>query len=291
MSETAKRILSAIVTLPIYVYTFASDGFNFIPILICSLLVSLACLYEFYMICDKGDGQRPFMAWGMALGVIINIIMYVFAFGKIYGYTAYIPSFDARIIMAVVSIVITALFVIQILKMPITGAIYSLSVTIFGIMFIVFSFSHIILMKALRDGFYYILILNIVVMINDSAAYFGGRMFGKHKASFKVSPNKSWEGYFFGLLFSILAMIITSQVFEIFFGKNLFNMIEATLLGVALCITGNIGDLAESAVKRDGAIKDSGSIIPGHGGMWDVFDAMIVSLPFFYYYLVLKGVQ
>jgi len=62
------------------------------------------------------------------------------------------------------------------------------------------------------------------------------------------------------------------------------------LLGVALSVLGNLGDLIESAVKRDGSIKDSGSIIPGHGGMWDVFDALIFSMPLFYYYLMLKGV-
>ena len=93
------------------------------------------------------------------------------------------------------------------------------------------------------------------------------------------------------MLFSILAMIITSQVYAVFFGRNLFSMIEAAILGIILGILGDLGDLIESAIKRDGAIKDSGSIIPGHGGMWDVFDALIFVFPLFYYYLVLKGVQ
>jgi phosphatidate cytidylyltransferase len=127
-------------------------------------------------------------------------------------------------------------------------------------------------------------------MLNDTGAYFGGVFFGRHKAKFKVSPNKSWEGYFSGLLFSIVGMIIFSQVFEVFFAKNLFSVIEAAALGIVFCFIGNIGDLVESAIKRDGSIKDSGSLIPGHGGVWDVFDSMFVSFPLFYYYLVIKGV-
>ena len=85
-------------------------------------------------------------------------------------------------------------------------------------------------------------------------------------------------------------MIISPQVLKIFFGRDLgFGILEAALVGIGLSLLGHLGDLVESAVKRDGSIKDSGSIIPGHGGMWDVFDALIFSMPFYYYYLVLKG--
>ncbi len=145
-------------------------------------------------------------------------------------------------------------------------------------------------MKAFNDGFYYILILNIVIMINDTGAYFGGVLFGKHKTNFAVSPNKSWEGYFSGFLISIIAMIVCNEIFHSSNGASFFTLLEAACLGAFLSIIGHIGDLAESAIKRDSVIKDSGSIIPGHGGMWDVFDALIFALPFFYYYLVLKGV-
>lgn len=291
MSETSKRILSAIIGLPAYVFMFTTDSLMYIPILAASTIISLVCLYEFYQICDRGEGRRPFFVAGMVLGGLVNILMYLFAFGKVFGYASLVPPFDARFLLALIVAVMTILFAVQIFQRPIEGGIYSMAVTIFGVVFIVFSFSHIILMKALKDGFYYIFILSLVVMINDSGAYFGGVTFGKHKANLKVSPNKSWEGYFSGLLASILGMMVTSLIFESFCGKNLFTMVEAALLGIGLSVIGNIGDLIESAIKRDGAIKDSGSLIPGHGGIWDVFDSLIVTMPFFYYYLVLKGVQ
>jgi len=84
-------------------------------------------------------------------------------------------------------------------------------------------------------------------------------------------------------------MIILNQVILSNYQVELFSLPEAAFLGLLLSVFGNLGDLAESAVKRDGEIKDSGSIIPGHGGMWDVFDALIFTIPIFYYYIIISG--
>lgn len=291
MNETSTRILSAVVALPVYCFLVVTDLFYSLPILIASLIISLGCLYEYYQISSRDEGNRPFIGAGMVMAAVVNIIMYLYAFGKVYGYAAYVPPYDARFVFAILAIGLPIIFAVHIYRRPVAGGIYSLATTVFGVVFIAFLFSHIILLKALKDGYIYVLILNAIVMLNDSGAYFGGVYFGRHKAGFKVSPNKSWEGYFSGLLTSIIAMLLISLVLESFFGKSLFNMIEATIIGIAISVIGNIGDLAESAIKRDGSIKDSGSLIPGHGGIWDVFDSMIVTLPLFYYYLVLKGVQ
>ena len=287
---TIKRVLSAVVALPVYVFTIVTDLGQSIPMLVCSLIVTLACLYEYYSITDRGEEGRAFLKTGMAFAVIVNIIMYLFAFGKLYGYSRYLPAFDARVVMGAIAVFLAVMMGLQLFTRPLKGAAYSMGVTLFGVIYIVFFFSHIILLKSLANGVYYIIMLNVVVMLNDTFAYFGGVLFGRHKTGFPVSPNKSWEGYFSGLLFSVLAMIITNEVYAAFFDRRLFGMAESVLLGVALSVLGNLGDLIESAVKRDGSIKDSGSIIPGHGGMWDVFDALIFSMPLFYYYLVLKGV-
>ncbi len=289
-NSTLKRIISAVLGLPIYLFLIITDSFQSIPILLCSTLISLICLFEFFQISDRGEHGRAFVKAGMITGIIINIIMYVFAFGKIYGYTKYIQSFDARVIMCVAIIFTMIILSLQLFTRPLRGGVYSISVTIFGLMYIVLFFSHIILIKALANGLYYLIMLNVVIMINDVAAYFGGIYFGKHKTKFPASPNKSWEGYFSGLLFSIIGAIITNQVFISFYNRALFSIIEAALIGIFLGILGSIGDLVESAVKRDGSIKDSGSIIPGHGGMWDVFDAMIFTMPIFYYALVMLGI-
>lgn len=283
-SATMTRILSAVIALPVYVFGLYTDVLYSLPVLVVSAVVSVVCLYEYYQIAGRGEGSDPFVALGIAGGIAVNVVMYLYAFG---GFN--VKPFDARVMFAMIALLLTALLVAQTFKRPIKGGIYSLAVTVFGIAYIVFSFSHVILIKALNCGFCYILLLNVVVMMNDTGAYFGGVYFGRHKTNFAVSPNKSWEGYFTGLLFSVLSFIITNHLILLFAGVMLFSMIEAVLLGIALSVLGHVGDLVESAIKRDGSIKDSGSIIPGHGGMWDVFDALIFTTPLFYYYLMLRS--
>jgi len=222
---TIKRVLSAVVALPVYVFTIVTDLGQSVPMLACSLIVTLACLYEYYSITDRGEEGRAFVKTGMVFAVVVNIIMYLFAYGKLYGYSRYIPAFDARVVLGVISVFMVAMMALQLFTRPLKGAAYSMGVTLFGVLYIVFFFSHVILLKSLADGVYYIILLNIVVMLNDTMAYFGGVLFGKHKTGFPVSPNKSWEGYFSGLLFSVLAMVITNEVYAAFFDRHLFGMI------------------------------------------------------------------
>lgn len=288
--ETFVRILSALVALPVLAYAFITNQFLSIPILLASAIISLISLYEYYMISDRGDAGRAFVKTGLFFGLILNVIMYFYAFGKPFGFSGVFGDFDARLILAFFIVFVAVILVVQLFTRPLHGGIYSLAVTVFGVMYLVLSISHIILLKSLKDGIYYIMILIAVVMLNDTGAYFGGVLFGKHKAGIEASPNKSWEGYFSGLLFSIIGFILANQVCVSFYSRELFTMLECTILGMIISVLANVGDLIESAAKRDGGFKDSGSIIPGHGGMWDVFDATMFSLPFFYYYLVFKGI-
>jgi len=288
--ETFIRILSAIVTLPVLAYALITSNFLSIPILMASVIISLFSLYEYYMITDRGEAGKAFVKTGLFFGLMLNVVMYLYAFGKPLGFSRFFGDSDVWVIVAFFVLFIAVILVQQLFTRPLKGGSYSLAVTVFGVMYIVLSISHIILLKSMLHGVYYIIILVAVVMLNDTGAYFGGVLFGKHKAGIEASPNKSWEGYFSGLLFSVIGFILANQVCVSFFlKKELFTMIECTILGIVLSVLSNIGDLVESAAKRDGGFKDSGSIIPGHGGMWDVFDATMFALPFFYYYLIIKG--
>ncbi len=286
-----QRVLSAVAALPVYFFFIYTDRFHSMGILLVSTVISLACLYEFYQVSAiKDKGGSPFIVPGAVAGLLINVLFYIYAYGRVYNYHRYIDLFDMRPVIIILLLLSITASIYQVAFRSLDEGIFSLSTTVFGLVFIVIPYSHIILMKALPDGLYYIIILHIVIMLNDSFAYFGGVFFGRHKAGLLVSPNKSWEGYFSGMLFSIIGMIVTNEVLRIFFYKQLFSLPEAIILGVVLSCLGNIGDLIESAIKRDADVKDSGRIIPGHGGMWDVFDALIFVFPVFYYYLKIKGV-
>ena len=114
----------------------------------------------------------------------------------------------------------------------------------------------------------------------DTMAYFGGRTMGKHKLFVRVSPNKTWEGAVWGFLGAVAAMLAMRAWVLPYMAVH-----QALVIGVLIGVFGQIGDLAESAMKRDAGIKDSSSLIPGHGGVLDRFDSLIFVAPILYLYI------
>ena len=132
----------------------------------------------------------------------------------------------------------------------------------------------------------YIMMLMLLVWGADTAAYFSGRRFGKNKLLFSVSPGKSWEGVWGALIASLVLAILGAIYFEKF-DTHLPAFILVSLLAVIFSI---IGDLNESYFKRRAGVKDSGTILPGHGGVLDRIDSLTSAAPVFYSGLVLSGV-
>ena len=116
----------------------------------------------------------------------------------------------------------------------------------------------------------------LIVWLTDSGAYMVGRAIGKHKLAPKISPNKTWEGSIGG---SIVAVIVVSGVFTIFNWLPQYHFFELLVLALLLSIAGQMGDLIESGFKRHYGVKDSGNVLPGHGGILDRFDSMLVVMP------------
>lgn len=116
----------------------------------------------------------------------------------------------------------------------------------------------------------------LIVWITDSGAYMVGRAFGKHKLAPKISPNKTWEGSIGG---SVVAVIIVPALYTLYHWLPAYNFIELLAFTVLLSIAGQLGDLIESAFKRHYGVKDSGHILPGHGGILDRFDSMLIVMP------------
>lgn len=121
----------------------------------------------------------------------------------------------------------------------------------------------------------------IMVWCNDVFAYIVGSLIGKHKLYEKVSPKKTWEGSIGGLIFTMAAAYILSQFF------NIYDLNTWLVLGFIISTFASLGDLIESMIKRQVGVKDSGSIMPGHGGILDRFDGVIFAIPAVYVYLSL----
>jgi phosphatidate cytidylyltransferase len=124
-----------------------------------------------------------------------------------------------------------------------------------------------------------VVLLLSVTWMNDTGAYFAGRALGRHKMIPRVSPSKTWEGFAGGLLFSLGAAFAVRAI-----GFPALTAPDCLFLGLAAGILGPTGDLAESSLKRGFGVKDSGKILPGHGGLLDRIDALLFTAPLFYFF-------
>ena len=140
--------------------------------------------------------------------------------------------------------------------------------------------------QAPQYGYVFILMLLAFIWLADSAAYFSGKAFGKHKLAVHISPGKTWEGVMGAVVFTLIAAFIIGNVMQYPIGKNVMFMLVA-LITVMVSI---VGDLFESLFKRRAGIKDSSQLLPGHGGFLDRIDSLIAAAPVFLLGLVLAGI-
>ena len=127
-----------------------------------------------------------------------------------------------------------------------------------------------------------ILFIFILTWTFDTFAYLVGVKFGKHMILPSVSPKKSWEGFFGGFIFTIIASYITYNYFDIYFDFSSIKLPLIIIMSIILPFTATIGDFIESHYKREAGVKDSGNFIPGHGGILDRMDAFMISIPILY---------
>ncbi|MBG55819.1 MAG: hypothetical protein CL935_01650 [Deltaproteobacteria bacterium] len=157
----------------------------------------------------------------------------------------------------------------------------SLGFGLFGMVWIIWSLGHMTLIKDLQDGTTLLFFLLFVISFSDIFAYFGGKRFGKSLLAPAISPKKTWEGCFFGVVGGGLVGAVFGEITMSMFWVN------AMLLAVILSVFGQFGDLIESKIKRLCNVKDSGKILPGHGGILDRIDGHMFAAPVFYYLLKL----
>ena len=234
------------------------------------LLIGQLCLYEFYRLYSEKD-IFPNIIQGMIVGVFNYILMYfVVSKGISYNY------FSINILF------ITSIFIQELYRRK-KSPFLNIAITLLGIVYIILP---LMLMHPIsyRSGNYsYVPALVIMLMLwgNDSGAYTFGKLFGKNKLFERISPNKTWEGFFGGVFMSTSIGLIASFFF------NEFTSLHFLGLGIIVGVLATYGDLLESMLKRNLQIKDSGTIIPGHGGFLDRFDGLLLITPIVYMFQLL----
>ncbi len=290
MSNLAKRILVAVVAIPIVIYVV----FKPYSLLGLAIILALLAVHEFYNLA-KAKGIVPQVGIGMALTALIVLSFAHFRLPIHLETTDLLPLI---LIAGTIACLTAELF------KGFPNPLAHVSVTLGGALYIglglgglygVHEYFYIHAAIARLDvtpaavstqaGFFTITML-ASIWICDSAAYFIGRKFGRHKIAVKVSPNKSWEGGIAGLIAAIATWIIAVNTLDALSG---ISTTTAIVMGLNAGAIGQIGDFAKSMFKRDAGVKDSSTLIPGHGGVLDRLDSILFVSPVAYFYLHLFG--
>ncbi len=262
MNSHIKRWISGVIAVPILfaviIYGSAVVFTAFI------MLVILGAVIEYNnMVFHEGH------SWEKWEGLIIALLIPLAVF-----------SGDSRIVLAVTAFSVICVFILFLLRINNSAFdISSVSRLVLGFMYIPFMLSHFILLRQSEDGTTWVFLILMLAFSGDIAAFYVGKTIGRKKLIPLVSPGKTVEGTVGLFIGSILGCVL----FRILFYPKL-PLGHAAMIGLFGGILGQLGDLCESAIKRAAGVKDSGSILIGHGGLLDRLDCLIFIAPFVYYY-------
>lgn len=262
--------------------TRAITGLFFIIVLIGALLlgeivftvffslIGVGALYEFYGIV-KSEDNKPNVVLGLLAAIVLAVLVGLHCLEYIpFKYVwAFIPFFSLIFIISLY----------QKSKLPF----HDIAYTILGIIYACIPFLFFVALGFITETFNHYIPLGFLIILwaNDTGAYLSGRSFGKHKLFERISPNKTWEGFIGGVLFAMLIALNLEQ----YFGS--LQKWEWVTMAAIIGVFGTLGDLVESMLKRSLGVKDSGNILPGHGGLLDRFDGLLIAAPLVFLFLLM----
>jgi phosphatidate cytidylyltransferase len=291
---TLTRVLTALVLIPIVIAIVL-----FTPtwtVALATAVITILALREYFAL-GEAIGHRPYHIWTTFCALLLIAQQWralrPFAFLAAGVSTPnHVPAFDyspefhrvgalyspgSLFFLFILGIALLTLFT----KRPLVESLPAAGISSSAILLVAFPLSYAVKLHGFeRQGPLFLLFALTIIWASDTAAYFAGRAFGKHPLAPHISPKKTWEGSLAGMLGSLFV----AYIFHHWLIIPLPHLLAMAALGN---IAGQIGDLLESACKRSAGVKDSGHLLPGHGGILDRIDALILAIPVIWYYLVL----
>ncbi|MCF8361896.1 MAG: phosphatidate cytidylyltransferase [Prolixibacteraceae bacterium] len=229
-------------------------------------------LFEFYRLCRK-IAYKPHIISGITIALYLFISFFLYD-NEIVSETIFWGLIPLSLVIPIIELFHTK-----------KRSVHNIALTFLGIIYIALPFSILnFISTPINDTPtaympHVIIILFVILWANDSGAYITGSTLGKHKMFASVSPQKTWEGAIGGLILAVVASIFIFYYFEP------IGIFHSVAIAVVTVVTGTLGDLTESMIKRSFKVKDSGKLLPGHGGLLDRFDSMLFAAPAFYLYI------
>lgn len=260
---TRKKIWTSLLIVPPLFFLIAVG-----PPVILFLIIFAATFFglrEFYALAlPQSKGTERIVGIGLGLALMLAIFCADMDLPSIY--------------LVLLLLLLSLLFMVT--SQDLSTAISKMGMTLFGILYIAFLLSYISLIRNMDSGNRWTLFLIATVWAGDIAAFVTGSLIGKHKLYPKISPKKTVEG----LVGALLGSVLIGLLFRALFLPQL-SLAICVMLGVGMGFLGQLGDFSESMLKRSAQVKDSGSLIPGHGGILDRLDSFLFSAPFLYHVL------
>jgi phosphatidate cytidylyltransferase len=271
-----KRVLTALVLVPLVLLLVLKGPYWLITPIV-GVVAELA-LWEFLALADTSGAKPPRIASVIAVAVLFFFIFFL-------------PLVD---LVPLAGTITLALLITCTFRSPLNRVLPDTAFSLFGVLYIGLSLTTLPLLSQQDNGPSLLIFLLFVVWAGDIAALYIGRTWGQKKLAPAISPGKSWEGSIAsmagslvvtGLLFGLSVYLQAHGVADLFYpGSILRWLILAAILNVAA----QVGDLVESALKRGAGVKDSGSLLPGHGGVLDRIDALLIAAPVLWYALLIQ---
>jgi phosphatidate cytidylyltransferase len=261
--EQVKRVASALVLLPPLVFLIL-DASPTVFLVLVLMVVGLSLREYLSLLHHANLPVCPHVTWLAALALPITAHL-----GGTHGLSL---TLFLSVVALTLSVMVTASQAAHFFPM----LVYS----VFGVLFIGWTLSHLILLRLLPAGPWYVLFLCAVVWIGDSAAMYVGKSLGQHKLAPAISPGKTWEGAIGGIIGSVGTAIVSAG-----FWLPQLRLWQGLVLGLCIALAAPLSDLGESLLKRYVGVKDSGGLIPGHGGMLDRIDSLLFAVPTLVYAL------
>jgi len=266
LSNLVQRTITGIVFL---VLVIGAIAFGKVSFFILFELIIIGAMYEFYTLAKKKKFS-PQKVYGIVIGILVFAANYFFVNDLV----------DAKIFLAIIPVVIS-IFIVELYRKS-DYAFVNIGFTLLGVLYIAIPISlanYIVLSNEIEYSSHLLLGFLFLTWSFDTLAYVFGVSFGKHRLFERISPKKSWEGFIGGTISSLGVAYVLSMLFPE------LSFFQWAILSVIISVFGTYGDLVESSFKRNIDEKDSGNILPGHGGILDRFDAVFFTLPLFYLYL------
>ena len=290
-----KRVLTAVILIPLVVLALFLAPMWLFTLLV--LAVAVLAAREFLAIVEA-DGFRPFRGLSylfLVCGFLVQASTFVtdWRLFQNFGAAAFVAGMGALAVLLVSPLV---LLVASMRRDPLAEALPDAAVSFMVLPYVGVTLSCMVTLRAMENGTLFLLYVMLLVWTGDIAAFYVGRAIGKHKLALRVSPGKTWEGAIASVLGAVVAALLLFHfLLPIYKGLIQLHLVSpysvamvprepapiwlVVLFAVCINVAAQLGDLVESAMKRGAGLKDSGSLLPGHGGMLDRIDALLFALP------------